>query len=117
MMTNYFLIIGLVVIFTISITIVSTLVILKIVSWNWITGVLLGTITSYTSFLLVSKSARLLIKTENHYFLYFMFLLRIGVYFITTVTVLLLNDLFAIEGFLIGLVNSIFYPFFKYKSV
>ncbi|AXK50730.1 hypothetical protein SALLE_v1c00540 [Spiroplasma alleghenense] len=103
--------------FIFTMTTLITLVSLSIINWNWITGFLIGSFTSYLSIYFIKISADLLVKTENHYFFVFLFLSRVGFYMLVTLLVLILPDLFSIEAFLIGIVNSIFYPFFNHKNV
>ncbi|WP_051418470.1 MG406 family protein [Mesoplasma seiffertii] len=64
----------------ISLIVIAILVGTKTISWNWLTGFILGEITAVIAIILVFFSVNLLIKTENHYLYYFMYLLRLGVY-------------------------------------
>ncbi|WP_422397194.1 MG406 family protein [Spiroplasma endosymbiont of Panorpa germanica] len=102
--------------FAIGLITLIALVLSGLLSWPWITGFVVGNLTSFLSIYFIKISADSLIKTENHYFFVFLFLLRVGFYMVVTLLVLMLPDLFSIEAFLIGIVNSIFYPFFIKKD-
>ncbi|PPE06577.1 MG406 family protein [Mesoplasma corruscae] len=84
----------------------------NVLSYSWLLGLLL----SFTSVLLVlwiaKKSFNVIVRTENHFLFYFLFLLKVGIYatplFIAFLNV---NYIFHINGVMIGFISLIFIPF------
>lgn len=97
-----------------SLIILVSLVVTKIIYWNWITGYFLGLVSSLIAMFMMKLAVKQLIKTENHYLYYFMYLLRLGVYIIPFLLAFLLPAIpFYFVGVIIGLVPIILFPFLQ----
>lgn len=99
----------------VSLIVLIVLVGVGTIGWNYITGFLIGALATGTGIWILLESVKILIKTENHYFYYFMYLVRIGCYFIPFVLAYFINDgnTFSYYAILIGLVPVITLPYFN----
>lgn len=90
----------------------------KVVGYNWITGWLIGIIAFWLVLMMSIKSFSTIIKTNNHFLFYFLFLLKLGIY-ATPLFIAFLNNnsLFHFAGVLIGLSPLIFSPFVNSKII
>ncbi|ATZ19049.1 hypothetical protein ESOMN_v1c06670 [Williamsoniiplasma somnilux] len=98
----------------ISLIVLLVLVGTKTIQWNWITGYLLGATAAMLAIFVMKKAVAQLMKTENHYLYYFMYVVRVGIYMIPLLLAFLFKGTpFYIMGVLIGLVPVILFPFFN----
>ncbi|AUF83866.1 hypothetical protein CXP39_03685 [Mesoplasma syrphidae] len=92
----------------ISLIVIAILVGTETIGWNWLTGLILGEITTVVAIILILLSVKILLKTENHYLYYFMYLVRIGVYVVPFLLAFLLPTTpFFYGGVLIGMIPVI----------
>ncbi|AGJ91061.1 Hypothetical protein, predicted transmembrane protein [Mycoplasma putrefaciens Mput9231] len=90
----------------------------KTIKWNWLTGLILGQTTSFLGLLSLFYTRELVIKYENPFLFYFMFLIRIGIYVIPFFLSLVLCDgkIFAYLGILIGMTSLFSWPISGYLN-
>lgn len=92
-------------------TTLITLVIVNIISWNWFTGSIIGLIVLIIGIYFFRFSVKQLVSTENPYFYYFLYVIRIGIYAVPFLISIFANEYFSIFGVLISFSGVIFIPF------
>ncbi|ATG97655.1 MG406 family protein [Mesoplasma lactucae] len=108
---NKWFYISLVLLITFTLVLLAILVACKVISWEWITGYAIAAICTTIALFGVMFSYKALVKTENYYYFIFLFILRIGLYFIPFIfSVFIPNDIFNIYGVLIGFSPIILIP-------
>ncbi|UKS54421.1 MG406 family protein [Mycoplasma feriruminatoris] len=91
---------------------------IKIINWINLISIFVAYFCSYVAIFLLFLTKLLIIKYQNPYLLYFMFLLRIGIYVIPLFIALLSNEnIFSYLGILIGYSSNLVIPFFIHKRL
>ncbi|ATZ16831.1 hypothetical protein ELUMI_v1c01030 [Williamsoniiplasma luminosum] len=86
----------------------------KTISWNWMTGLVLGFIFSLLGIYVVIFATKTLVKNENYFLYYFFYVLRVGIYATPLIMGFLIpNLIFNWIGILLGLTPVLLIPLFK----
>ncbi|PPE05842.1 hypothetical protein ELUCI_v1c01300 [Williamsoniiplasma lucivorax] len=94
--------------------VLTILVGVKTIGWNWITGFTLGLIFAFIGIYVVIFATKKLISTENYFLYYFFYVLRIGIYAAPLIIGFLIpTPIFNWIGILLGLTPIILIPLFK----
>ncbi|MDQ0567983.1 MG406 family protein [Mycoplasma yeatsii] len=91
----------------------------RTIAWNWLTGLVLGQISSILGLIVLFYTRELMIKYENPFLFYFMFLVRIGLYVVPFFLSLILYDgkIFNYLSILIGLSTIFLLPISSYLDI
>ncbi|KNG79295.1 MG406 family protein [Mycoplasma sp. HU2014] len=91
----------------------------RTIAWNWLTGLILGQISSILGLIILFYTRELMIKYENPFLFCFMFLIRIGLYVIPFFLSLVLYDgkIFNYLSILIGLTTVFLLPISSYLDI
>ncbi|UWD35150.1 MG406 family protein [Mycoplasma cottewii] len=91
----------------------------RTIAWNWLTGLILGQISSILGLIMLFYTRELMIKYENPFLFCFMFLIRIGLYVIPFFLSLVLYDgkIFNYLSILIGLTTVFLLPISSYLDI
>ncbi|WP_036497750.1 MG406 family protein [Mycoplasma yeatsii] len=91
----------------------------RTIAWNWLTGLVLGQISSILGLIVLFYTRELMIKYENPFLFYFMFLVRIGLYVVPFFLSLILYDgkFFNYLSILIGLSTVFLLPISSYLDI
>ncbi|KEZ20673.1 MG406 family protein [Mycoplasma capricolum] len=93
--------------------------IIKTLNWINLISLVIAYFCSYIAIFLLFLTKLLIVKYQNPYLIYLMFLLRIGIYVIPLFIALLLSDenIFSYLGILIGYSSNLVIPFFIHKRL
>ncbi|AIZ55755.1 MG406 family protein [Mycoplasma mycoides subsp. mycoides] len=93
--------------------------VIKTLNWINLISLVIAYFCSYIAIFLLFLTKLLIIKYQNPYLIYLMFLLRIGIYVIPLFIALLLSDenIFSYLGILIGYSSNLVIPFFIHKRL
>ncbi|AJM71628.1 MG406 family protein [Mycoplasma yeatsii] len=91
----------------------------RTIAWNWLTGLVLGQISSILGLIVLFYTRELMIKYENPFLFYFMFLVRIGLYVVPFFLSLIFYDgkIFNYLSILIGLSTVFLLPLSSYLDI
>lgn len=89
-----------------SLVLLGILVGTNVVNWDWITGFVLAAFFSTIALWLIRISVKEMVRTQNHIFFVFLFVARLGLYFIPFLMGAFISDfsVFSIWGILIGMI-------------